>query len=123
VTKVTAVRHHPDQAGPPFVDYSASGTITNNGTGPMVPGVVFVTFTQGNGVPYSAEVWWPTDAAGHDLTPIIPPGVTVPWDMTWNGPGIDSVMLIGPTTPTVTAELSGWFWASPFSECLALGGT
>ncbi len=131
VVAVTAVYHHPDPSGPPFVDYSASGTITNRGTGPIVPGPVFVYFNDATGGLTSyLEMFWPTDAAGHDLTPTIPSGATVPWDARWSGPGLDFMMLMAPPA-AVVAKLSSWHWGSPFRSgppdplwnCLAFGGT
>jgi hypothetical protein len=123
VVQVTAVYHHPDALGAPVVDYSASGTITNHGTGPIVPGVVFVDFNDAKGGLMSyLEMFWPSDAAGHDLTPTIPSGATVPWDARWSGPGLDFASLMGPPA-AVVAKLSGWYWAFPFGACLALGGT
>jgi hypothetical protein len=89
----------------------------------MVPGDVFVDFNdaQGNNLDFGS-VFWPRDAAGHDLTPTIPSGATVPWDLRWNSPPIDFVVVVRPPA-AVVAKLSGWYWAFPFTACPALGGT
>jgi hypothetical protein len=124
--RVTAVYHQPDPYLEWRTDYSASGTLTNNGNGVMVitSGSLYVSFNgQGLGSGAAMSVFWPTDAAGHSLVPeLLPPGATINWDLRWNTPPLDSVPLDSPPT-SWAAKLSGWFWAPPFTDCLALGGT